>query len=444
MRLGGAARALNDLPVFPASSALDSVAPVVAALRELEGGTFARAAQVCDAFGSDDRIKGVLDTRVDALFGLQREILPSSASWGGAAATALHDDWDRMFPAAELKTFMRWGLLLRVSFGRLEVVERGPEETKYRFRCWDPRWVRWSWDTRSFWTLVDGGTEVEITPGRNGWVVYAPDGMQRGWMQGLVRSLALLYLVRRWTLRDWARRSETLGQTIKKAITPIGGADEEDKAAFERSVKNIGRESVFRLAQDENGKGFDVELLEAKPGGEESFRQLIATADECIAVDVLGQNLTTKAGSTGSHAAANVHDRIRVDRLQGDATSLGPCLREQAVAPWAEANFGSAAAAPKVGWQTNTHVAVDPQSGLQGAQVVAFKETIKDVARGQLPRSSGVQTLVACFPVTEEQAEAAMGECGRGFKPAPQPSPAPSGDKPNDGEDPKDGMANAA
>lgn len=430
-----------DLPVFPAWGDVESVSAVTNALFEFEAGRLAGAARICDAFGNDDRIKGVLDTRVDALFGLQREVLSNG---NAGAAKKLDADFEAMFPAAELKTFLRWGLLLRVSFGRWEPVSRSPTETQYRFRCWDPRWVSWDWETRSFSTQVDGGKTVQITPGQNGWVVYAPDGLQRGWMQGLVRSLALLYLVRRWAIRDWARRSEVLGQTIKKAIVPAGGHDEEDKKDFLRAIRNLGRETVVRLARDESGKGFDLELLEANPGGEQSFASLIDKCDESIAIDVLGQNLTTKAGSGGSYAAANVHDRVRQDRLEGDARSLGPCLRDQAVKVWAEANYGSAERAPLVGWQTNTNVAVDPASGLNGAQVVAFKDVILAVARGELPRESGVQILLACFPVTEEQAERSMGDVGRGFKPTPQPSPAPSGDKPNDGEDPKDGMANAA
>lgn len=420
---------VRDLAVFPSSQAIDSVGAVRSAFRDFEQGVFAKAAQLCDAFGNDDRIKGVVDTRVDALFSLQREILPHGNE---AAAKRLTDLFEEMFPAAELKTFLRWGLLLRVSFGRWEPVSREPGETKFRFRCWDPRWTSWDWETRSFWTATEGGDEVEITPGRNGWVVYAPDGLQRGWMQGLVRAIGLLYLVRRWAIRDWARRSEVLGQTIKLAIVPAGGYDEEDKKSFLASVRNIGNESVFRLAQDETGKGFDLRLLEAKPGGEDGFQKLIAMADECVAVAVLGQNLTTKAGSGGSYAAANVHDRIRIDRLEGDAQSMGPCLRDQCVKPWAEANYGNPDKAPTVGWQTHTNVSVDPASGLNGAQVVAFQNVILSVARGEIPRESGVQILLACFPVTEEQAERAMGEVGRGFEPTKPPTPAPAAPPPGD------------
>jgi phage gp29-like protein len=429
---------IRDLPVFPASNAIDAVAQVKAALRDLETGHFARAAQLCDAFGNDDRLKGVLDTRVDALFGLQREILPHGSE---PAALALNDLWEEMFPSAELKSFLRWGLLLRIAFGRWESTERAPGEWRFRFRCWDPRWCRWDWATRSFWTLTEDGPEAQITPGRNGWVVYAPDGMQRGWMHGLVRSLGLLYLMRRWAFRDWARRSEVLGQTIKKAIVPANASD-EDKRDFLAAVRGIGSESVFRLAQDENGRGFDLQLLEATPGGEEGFRQLIEKCDECIAVDVLGQNLTTSMKSGGSYAAASVHDRIRVDRLEGDGMSLGPCLREQCAKPWAAANYGDEDLAPSLGWQTNTNVSVDPTTGLNGAQVASLLQVIDGVAQGRMPRESGVQILVACFPLTEEGADALMGEVGRGFVPtapsAPSPSPAAKAPADEKGEEPED------
>ena len=52
------------------------------------------------------------------------------------------------------------------------------------------------------------------------------------------------------------------------------------------AVDGDGEDAV--LAQDETGKGFDLRLLEAKPGGEDGFQKLIAMADECVAVAVLG------------------------------------------------------------------------------------------------------------------------------------------------------------
>lgn len=59
----------------------------------------------------------------------------------------------------------------------------------------------------------------------------------------------------------------------------------------------------------------------------------------------------------------------------------------------------------------------DPTASLNGAQVEAMKEIVLDVAQGLLPRDTGIQMIVASFPVSEEQAEKIMGSVGAGFAP---------------------------
>ncbi len=170
-------------------------------------------------------------------------------------------------------------------------------------------------------------------------------------MNGLVRSLALLFLIRRWATRDWARYSEVHGLPLKKAIVPAD-AKAEDKEAFERDLRTLGGEGIIRVAKDEQGFGFDLALVEAASQSWQGFQRLIEKCDECIAVDVLGQNLTTAVSKGGSYAAANVHDRIRIDRLESDAKSLGDCLADQVMVPWAVYNFGDEKLAPRVSWST--------------------------------------------------------------------------------------------
>lgn len=55
---------------------------------------------------------------------------------------------------------------------------------------------------------------------------------------------------------------------------------------------------------------------------------------------------------------------------------------------------------------------------LNGAQVASMVQIVSSVAAGTLPRESGVQMLLAAFPITSEQAEKIMGEVGRGFTPS--------------------------
>lgn len=47
-----------------------------------------------------------------------------------------------------------------------------------------------------------------------------------------------------------------------------------------------------------------------------------------------------------------MQDRVRLDRLESDAKSLGDCLAEQFVLPWTIYNWGDPKIAPGVRWST--------------------------------------------------------------------------------------------
>ena len=57
-------------------------------------------------------------------------------------------------------------------------------------------------------------------------------------------------------------------------------------------------------------------------------------------------------------------------------------------------------------------------TALNGAQVEALMGIVAQVATGQLPRASGVEIMVAAFPISREDAERIMGAVGQGFVPA--------------------------
>lgn len=59
--------------------------------------------------------------------------------------------------------------------------------------------------------------------------------------------------------------------------------------------------------------------------------------------------------------------------------------------------------------------AVDPGDALNGAQVAGMKSIVADVGARLLPRETGIEMLIASFPLSREEAEAIMGEVGRTF-----------------------------
>ena len=336
-----------DAPVWTLTHAWD-VGSVRAALASLEGGNFQAAAALCDAMDLDDRISAVLDTRVRALLGLEQE-------WGDPddesasedkTVQAFRDAFPQIFPQPQLAELLRWGIRIGVGIGELVWWDRDGKYTPTpRLKVWHPQFLTWRWQTRSFWVTTAQAGMVEVVPGDGRWVLYTPHGEQRGWMHGLVRPLSLPFLIRQYANRDSARYSEAYGMPVKQAIVPED-AKQEDKDRFLTEVAGLATESTVATPQMEGGTGqpskkFDLKFHELMGKGHEVFTAQLQRSSTDIAIVILGQNLTTEAGTQGSHgayAATKVHDRVRGDVLEFDATTLCACLREQAFRPWSVVN----------------------------------------------------------------------------------------------------------
>jgi phage gp29-like protein len=337
----------RDLPIVN-TGVFDEVSSVRAALADLERGYFTAPAQLAEAMLQDDRIEGILQTRVDALFGLPLEFEPrGDGRKSKAVADELRECWDEIFPQEELKQLLRWGLLLRYAPAELVWSVDGARWMP-RIKVWNPRHSYWRWDTRTYQMITQDGT-VDVAQGSPEWAVYTPSGYQRGWVNGLIRPLGRLFLMRQVTYRDWLRWSEVHGLPIRKGVVPAS-SETKVKEQFIDDLLGIGQEATIQVERDDNGNGFDVELVEAASQSWEGFRQLIAAVEENAAILVLGQNLTTSVKG-GSFAAANVHDRIRMDRVEADARSVKQVV-SWVVGLWAQFNFGDATLAPDVTWST--------------------------------------------------------------------------------------------
>lgn len=329
---------------------LDKIATTKATLSLFENGAFVDASILAERMSRDDRINSAVETRINGLLGTDRVISPGGDdARAEALAEEVEQTFPRLCPQAELAQLLRWGLMTGV--GVAEVVwNRGAEPWTPALKVWHPQFLYWNWGTLSYWITTGAGTE-EVLPGTGKWVVYSPGGYFRGWMRGLIRALAIPWVIRSWTYRDWARYSEKHGLGITKAKVP-SKADAADKKLFAASVRALGAEAVVTLPQPQEGPGFDLEIIEATAQTYDGFDKLIERCESSIAVTVLGQNLTTVVKG-GSKAAAQIHNEIRLDYRRADATSLAECLVAQLFRPWAELNFGSADLAPSFRWETD-------------------------------------------------------------------------------------------
>lgn len=364
-----------DAPV-QAFSVWDSVQLVQSALNELENGNFKSAALLCDATNRDERITAVFDARINGVLSLPLTFEPGIKENDKAAKAAeeLEASWTSMFPECEITKLLKWGRIVGIAPGELVWKnEKRPEGTRWTptLQVWDPQFVYWNWTWRDYAILTqeDGIQKMGDKPGQ--WFVYSPKGRYLAWKTGLIRALAIIFLIRWWAYRDWARYSEKHGLPIVKAIVPKG-ADKQVKDQYFGALAMLGTENTIKCEQGGKGEAkFDAELLEPTANTWAGFKALIEQCDSSIAILVLGQNLTTEVKG-GSYAAAGVHERVRADFLHSDAETLSSFLREQVLKPWAAFNFGDPELAPWPVWQTDApENAKDvSQSGLTAGQAL--------------------------------------------------------------------------
>lgn len=121
-------------------------------------------------------------------------------------------------------------------------------------------------------------------------------------------------------------------------------------------------------------------------------------------------------------------DEVRGSRFEGVEYSIETSV-EAIDAPIASSEFdgddpSDSNANPDI--RTDPDQAVDPKTALNGAQVKSLTDIVAAVARGEIPRESGVAMIEFAFPLSADQAESIMSSVGNGFDPKSQEPAVPN------------------
>lgn len=434
-----ALQAFSDIPVSTIAGA-DTVQSIASILATHDRGQLFDSARLWDAMRRDDRITGVMRTRVGALVASPLEIKPAN---GKAKAERVarelagdgQDDvglWDTICPQHVIKALSEWGNGLGIGVAEIvwdtgyQVQEWTPvspgvayaapspmgaaPSTKARWlprlRLWHPQFLYFDWSEYRFHLICREGTvplpNIDEQPHSDGkWVIWAPYGYKYGWLAGLVRSLADKYLMRGWDYRDWARYNERHGLPLLVAQTPAD-AEKDVKENFARSLSTLGSDAVVETPQIDGENKYDVKLVEATARSFDSFDKFKSQLDTDIAILILGQNLTTEV-KQGSRAAAQVQNLVRIDKAIEDA-GIAQCIRQQVLTWWALYNFGDPELAPRPEYQVEP-----PEDELKEATALKM---LGD-ALGSLKAAAApidVRTILdrAGVPMISEEEEAAQ------------------------------------
>jgi hypothetical protein len=292
---------------------------------------------------------------------------------------------------------------------------------------------------------------------------------------GVIRVCIWPWLFRRWVTRYWIHATERYGQPNIHAFTPES-ATPAVKAKVVEQLENLSYDSVGAF---EAGTEIVYNGGPGTAGNGEMFRIFMDNAEAAINKAVLGAADITTPGTHGSQSAVDTRVEATLDpKTASDAKSLAATLREQLFAPLLKWNLhlfdGIMPPVPKMKYAglemdddesipnvarddtvqeqpdadmpkaeptegqeegsaeeqveqqaVAEGVAVSADTALNGAQVTALLEVISKVALGELPRASGVELIVAAFPVDRATAEKLMGDVGAGFTPASEEGTAP-------------------
>ena len=212
---------------------------------------------------------------------------------------------------------------------------------------------------------------------------------------GLARLVAWTFMLKTYTLQDWAAFLEIFGMPLR-----VGKYDKnasaEEKRVLLRAVRDLATDAAAIIPM-----GMEIEFIEAKGGsGNAVFGAMADYLDKQVSKAVIGQTMTTDEGS--SRAQSEIHDEVRLDIRKADAKQLGTTIQRDLVEVFHALNFGPGVVCPEVSWPVE-----DPED------VTAFTEAVaRVVPLGQ--------------PVAHADVAKRMGlrvpEAGEAILAAPQPA----------------------
>lgn len=327
-----------------------STSQIRSALRTHRMGDFGLAANLFDSLWEDDEFPGSMQKRVNATLrskfrigfpnNKKRELDPRER--------ALEADFRGYAPAQELFDLMASWIILGVGVATIDWDTSGPLWIP-KLRALPTEFLRYDEHARVWEYEAKEGT-FQVTPGDGKWVLMTSG--QRGWIQGLIRGLAPLWMSKALVLGDWARFNAKHGLPILKVKVPVH-ADGSEKEEFLDDLEVIQSEGVIALPQEEEGQPqYDIDLLEAKDRSWETFKANVERADRKMQVMLLGGNLGTEVATTGANRAAAEVQALNLDREKAkiDAERLGCTLQEQLIKPFFALNFGEPAEVPFPIW----------------------------------------------------------------------------------------------
>ncbi|WP_026601645.1 DUF935 domain-containing protein [Methylomonas sp. 11b] len=219
---------------------------------------------------------------------------------------------------------------IELGWGRNAQGKWYPNQVEHR----PPSWFTCPPEQRNTLQLRDNSHAYGVPLQPFGWIVHLHKS-RAGYISrtGLYRSLAWPYLYKNYSVRDLAEFLEIYGLPIRIGKYPPGASDEE-KRDLMRAVLSIGHNAAGIIPDS-----MLVELQSVMSSGNaEGFKTMMDWAEGSISKAILGGTLTSSTAANGNRALGDVHNEVRLDIRDDDATQLDQTLSSHLVYPMAMFN----------------------------------------------------------------------------------------------------------
>ncbi|WP_051967844.1 DUF935 domain-containing protein [Brevibacillus thermoruber] len=281
----------------------------------------------------DLKLGSLLQTRKNAVLGLDWEILPA-------------DESEEAKRRAELvKKAMEFEGLEDTLLDLLDAIGKGFSvceiEWMYDQGMVLPKRIPWV-DTRRFTFDLEGNMRLITDDNPSGILLPTNKFMIHRYKArsgssvrgGLLRSCAWMYMFKNYSVKDWMTFLEIFGMPIRVGKYKPG-ATEHDREVLERAVQAIGSDAAAVISESTL-----IEFIQTAQKSSDPFRDMIALANAEMAQAILGQTLTSDVGSSGSRALGQTHGEVRQDLLEADCKALAETFRRYLFKPLILFNFG--------------------------------------------------------------------------------------------------------
>mgnify|MGYP005816816093 CR=1 FL=1 len=207
----------------------------------------------------------------------------------------------------------------------------------------DPRYLRQDQETLEQILLIseDAPKGAPLEPYK--FIIHTPRSKSGSvWRNGLARLVAVMYMLKSFTIRDWWAFAEVFGIPVR--IGKYGAnASTDDISTLINAIGRIASDAGAVIPES-----MKIELIETAKGngGNTLFENMVRWCDEQVSKAVLGQTMTADNGS--SQSQATVHNEVRIDIAKWDARQLESSINEYLIKPFIILNWGVQQRYPKV------------------------------------------------------------------------------------------------